>query len=120
MAPHSWREWRRSWAYAREPRQNNRAGSRRGYWALGGSVHPAALLVGVGRGVGVSILLTMKRFRYGYLTRDPQPRLTPKSAFLRKLERAQKASQDQTCANVHPIKGLRSAERQVAKCPRKP
>lgn len=29
-------------------------------------------------------------YRYGYVERKPQPRLTPKSAFLRKLERMQR------------------------------
>lgn len=38
----------------------------------------------------------MKPFRYGYASREPQKRLTPKSAFLRKLERMQRVA-----AQVH-------------------
>ena len=34
----------------------------------------------------------MKPYRYGYVSREPQKRLTPKSAFLRKLERMQRAA----------------------------
>jgi hypothetical protein len=34
----------------------------------------------------------MKQFRYGYASKEEQKRLTPKSAFLRKLERMQRAA----------------------------
>jgi hypothetical protein len=60
----------------------------------------------------------MDKFRYGYMNREKQARLTPKSAFLRKLERTQRRPATETHwfspTNVHPI-GARRAAKQPPK-----